>query len=191
MPKYYTGLGDNEISTIGGSSLSKSDSLLEIIGNLDELNSKLGTLMAFINSDSDSIYELDDINIKEMLLKVQNKIFSINAEFISTVNPMFKPKNLISESDTKELESNISILSSKFPDLKTFVLPGGSIQGALTDEARTLCRRCERSIAKKFDYNSIINRSIFSYVNRLSSLLFVLELYINHKKGSQPIPPKY
>ncbi len=191
MPKYYTGLGDNEISKIGSSNLSKSDSLLEVIGNLDELNSKLGTLIAFISSDQIGIYKLDDIDITDMLLKIQSKIFSINAELISTINPMFKPKSIVSESDTKELESAIGILSAKFPDINTFVLPGGSIEGALTDEARTLCRRCERSIARKFDYNSIANRSIFSYVNRLSSLLFVLELYINNKKGYKQIPPEY
>ena len=191
MPKYYTGLGDNNFSKVGSLNLSKSDNLLEIIGNFDELNSKLGTVIAFMNSDSEDIYKIKDININDELFRIQSKIFSINAEFISTVNSIFKPKNQVSKSDTEELESYIEILSKEFPELKTFMLPGGSIQGALVDEARTLCRRCERSITKKFDYNSIENPNIFSYINRLSSFLFVLELYINHKKGYLPIPPHY
>jgi len=190
--KYYTGLGDKRYSLVGDEKVSKSDELLDAIGNIDELNSKIGTLIALIKlDDNKDIYKLKEFSIIDILLDVQSKLFIIDAELIGKINIMFKPKRLMHEEDTKKIEYEIEALSKLFPELKSFVLPGGSLQASLSDEARTIARRCERSVVKQSNFIRISNPSIFSYMNRISSLFFVLELYINYMKGEKQHAPNY
>ena len=190
--KYYTGLGDKKYSVVGDGKVSKSDGLLDAIGNIDELNSKIGTLIALIKLDGNKdIYKLKEFSIIDALLDVQSKLFIINAELISKINIMFKPKRPICEDDTKKLEYEIGTISKLFPELKSFVLPGGRLQASLSDEVRTMVRRCERSVVKQSNFIKISNPSVFSYLNRLSSLFFVLGMYINYMEGEKQNAPNY
>ncbi|MGW8249300.1 MAG: ATP:cob(I)alamin adenosyltransferase, partial [Anaerolineales bacterium] len=66
-----------------------------------------------------------------------------------------------------------------------FILPGDSQAGALLSLARTVVRRAERRVADLFHAGEIENPDLLRYLNRLSSLCFVLELLENQAAGAQ------
>ncbi|MCL5102349.1 MAG: cob(I)yrinic acid a,c-diamide adenosyltransferase [Candidatus Marsarchaeota archaeon] len=195
MPiKYYTGFGDKKMTSIGSSRLGKSESIFYAIGDVDELNAKIGTLVAMLRLSSlkYSFKSKDaSIGLIEVLLGIQSDLFSVGAELASAENAAFKPKRPITDSDIKKLSEYADSLGNEFPELKSFVLPGGCVESACADEARAMARRAERSIINASNNVEIANKSIFAYMNRLSSLLFVMARFINNKNGIEEKPPKY
>jgi len=169
--KIYTKTGDNgETSLFGGERARKDNPRIEAYGAVDELNSMLGVALAEINNDE----------IKQILTQVQNDLFVLGADLASPLQK--ENKNFIipriKEETIKKLETFIDSIEYKLPELKNFILPGGSKGAALLHLARTICRRSERnvvSLASKVDIGS--NPVI--YLNRLSDLLFVLARYEN------------
>jgi cob(I)alamin adenosyltransferase len=78
-----------------------------------------------------------------------------------------------------ELESAIDQVVSQLPPLRAFVLPGGTVKSALLHQARTLCRRAERSVVTLRE-DQDVPQLVLVYLNRLSDLLFVLARLANH-----------
>lgn len=183
MPRFYTGAGDAGYSgLIGGSKLPKSGEIFEAIGDVDELNSAIG--VAITNST--------DEHLGDMLQSVQNKLFIIGAELASVAHGGARPAKSIGKESVTELERGIEELSSGLPELKKFVLPGGSVSGSYLHLARAVCRRAERSVIGAQNSNkSGINAEAVRYLNRLSSFLFVAALYINKKEGVEEQNPTY
>ncbi|MDE1810901.1 MAG: cob(I)yrinic acid a,c-diamide adenosyltransferase [Candidatus Micrarchaeota archaeon] len=180
MPRFYTGSGDSGHSgLIGGSRAPKSDTIFEAIGDVDELNSAIG--VAITNSTDD--------HLADMLQNVQNKLFTVGAELASAAHGTAKPAKSVDAESVKELENGIEELSSTLPELKKFVLPGGSAGGAYLHLARSICRRAERSVIRAGD--KAVNPEAVRYLNRLSSFLFVAALYINRKEGVEEQNPTY
>jgi cob(I)alamin adenosyltransferase len=66
---------------------------------------------------------------------------------------------------------------------KQFILPGDSLAGAALSMARTAIRRAERRVVELFDMREVANLELHRYLNRLSSLCFVLELLENQGAG--------
>ena len=81
------------------------------------------------------------------------------------------------------LESVIEAISSKVKIPDEFIIPGDTMAGAAIDLARSIVRRAERHIAFLIHSNELENRELLYYVNRLSSLCFVLELLENQTAG--------
>ena len=179
MSRFYTGLGDSGYSSMLGKKIKKSDSVIEAIGNVDELNSFIGLAMAYTDDDRLSI----------ALKSVQENLFIIGAELSSVVNEKFSPKSKISPAKVTELEKIISDIASRLPDLNKFVLPGGSEASAYLHVSRSVSRRAERSVIRIS--GKLKNKSIIPYLNRLSSLLFVSALYMNKKAGVDETNPSY
>jgi cob(I)alamin adenosyltransferase len=89
----------------------------------------------------------------------------------------------IDKNMTIDLENTIDRFEQNLPPLENFILPGGSIAGAFLHNARTVCRRAERSVTKLANEQKI-NPEVLRYLNRLSDLLFVLARAENHRAGS-------
>ncbi len=180
MTKYYTGRGDDGTTGIlSGKRVSKSDKLIEAIGNLDELNSAIGVALSHID---------DEVVAKE-LKSIQNDLFVLGANLAST-NGEKADKAQIKQESLGELESSIKALGEKTPELKQFVLPGGSKASSHLHLARAIARRAERSvIAAGDDYK--IDKVAIAYLNRLSSYLFAAALYLNFKNRAEESHPSY
>ena len=180
MTKYYTGRGDDGTTGIlSGKRVSKSDKLIEAIGNLDELNSAVGVALSHVD---------DEVVAKE-LRSIQNDLFVLGANLAST-NEEKVEKAQIKPESLKGLEASIMALSEKTPELGQFVLPGGSKASSNLHLARAIARRAERSvIAAGGDYK--VDKAVVAYLNRLSSYLFAAALYINFKNKVEESHPSY
>lgn len=180
MTKYYTGIGDKgDTSVMGGKKLSKEDVLIDAIGDVDELNSYTGV----------SLFYIRDEQIRFELKSVQNDLFTIGAILASILYKSDKTLS-IDKAKIDRLESLINTMGNKMPELKKFVIPGGS-EGALhLHVARSIARRAERKVvaaSKKY----AIDKNVLSYMNRLSSFFFVTALYLNFTNGVEESHPIY
>jgi cob(I)alamin adenosyltransferase len=181
MPGFYTGAGDSGYTgTISSRKVRKNDALMEAIGSTDELNSAIGV----------AVSELTDPHLTEMLKVLQNKLFIIGAELASAGADASKPKKEMTKGDIKELEEGIEELAAQLPKLTKFVLPGGCEGAAHLHMARAIARRAERALVE-LDSASKISPVLLSFMNRVSSFLFVCALYINKKEGVDELNPTY
>lgn len=177
MQRFYTGAGDTgATSLLGGPRIKKDSAIIAAIGDSDELNSAIGLAMTNIS----------DSHIAKMLQSVQNDVFIIGAELASGK----ESKSRIDSSKIAGMEKEIEAISAKLPELKKFVLPGGSAGAASLHMARAVCRRAERSVIAA-NAESRINPEIIRYLNRLSSLLFVAALHLNRQEGIEEFSPSY
>lgn len=169
--KIYTKTGDKgETGLFGGGRVLKSEPRIEAYGTIDELNSVIGV----------AVTEVKDAEIKALLEKIQNQLFTAGSDLAAPRGE--KELSYIQRMDlgsAAELEAEIDKFDAKLPELKNFILPGGTKGAAYLHLARTVCRRAERLVVAL--HNSVdIGTEILVYLNRLSDLLFVLARYENH-----------
>ncbi|BCS91083.1 MAG: ATP--cob(I)alamin adenosyltransferase [Candidatus Micrarchaeota archaeon] len=180
MSDYYTGNGDDGYTNlIGLNRIPKDNPLIDAIGELDMLNSILGVVKIYV----------EDSN-KDIIYRLQNDLFRIGAE-LAIRNKSNMKTNRISKEDTDYIERQIDELSKDLPKLTKFVLPGGCEASAYLHLARAYARTLERKLVRLYNSSIIDNKSILSYINRLSSLLFVMALYENYKRGITESNPSY
>ncbi len=169
ITKVYTKTGDKGLtSLIGGKRVSKALARVEAYGDVDELNSVLGIVMA----------EARDLEIKEIINEIQNDLFIIGADLASPPDIQV-PR--IKEERIAELENTIDKLLEELDPLKEFILPSGSGGGPYLHLARTVSRRAERRIVKLMEEEQL-GENVLVYLNRLSDLLFVMAR-IENKRG--------
>ena len=177
--KIYTGTGDRgKTSLFSGERVSKSDRRIEAYGDVDELNSLLGALVA----------DLDEKNpeLTDRLQQIQSDLFQLSA--ILAIRPDSSAMDSveeISENQIIELEQIIDQLDAKLPVLSGFILPGGHPTAAWAHICRTVCRRAERHVNRiSAEYAAGKAAQQFqlalTYLNRLSDYLFVLARYCNY-----------
>ena len=177
----YTKKGDDGTTVFFGSNkrYSKDSQLTKTLGALDEANSLIGICRAKISKS-----ETDNINIKEILFKVQNNLFSIQA-IVAGADIIFK------EDEINNLETDIGKIETILPDIDSFLIPGENEVGALLDFARATVRRAEREFVTLINQNVNINKRSLAYINRLSTLLYVLARFFSMKMGNKEQSPKY
>jgi cob(I)alamin adenosyltransferase len=163
--RIYTRSGDTgETGLFGGSRVDKDDPRVESYGTVDELNAALGTARAAGLSP-----EIDAI-----VLRVQNELFTLGAELACVPGKEQSLRlSLLSQADVDALEADIDRSELGLAELKTFVLPGGSLGASLLHQARTVCRRAERRTLGA-GRSTPLRSELVVYLNRLSDLLFVL-----------------
>ena len=170
MAKAYTRGGDKgETSLLGGARCNKATPRVCAYGDVDELNSFLGLARALVK----------DVGTRELLHAVQKKLFALGADL---ANPK-AGKHLIAASDVEWLEKETDAIFEKLPALHAFVIPDGSLGASTLHVARAVCRRAERSavaLAKK----EKVNPEVVRFLNRLSSLLFVLARLENKRSAA-------
>jgi len=162
---WYTGTGDKgktKVPSVGDT--WKDSDIVKALGDLDELNSVLGVVSSLYPEISNVIKELQD------------DIFTISSE-IAGFDMNF------SEERVKRLEDLISSFEKELEPLKNFVLPGGHIASSFLHLARAVCRRAERSVVTLMRENKAKEIHI-TYLNRLSSVLFVLALVVNKRTNN-------
>ena len=153
-----TGLGD-------GSRVRKDDLRVAAMGDVDELNSQLGVLLA------ESLPQ----DIRELLLGVQHELFNLGGELSIPGSALLKAESVL------QLDQALTHYNAALPKLKEFILPGGTRSAALAHVARAVARRAERSVVALGTAQGL-NDAPRHYLNRLSDLLFVLARVLNRAK---------
>ena len=171
LTKIYTRTGDDGTTGLSdGTRIEKASDRITAMGDIDELNSMLGVLIA--NGISD--------DIAGYLLNIQHRLFDIGGELATPGYSMIDPENV------KKLEELIDTYNEDLPPLQEFILPGGTLPGSICHLARAVCRRAERNLIKVAE-TEYVNPNTFSYINRLSDLLFVYARIIIRNKGGKEV----
>lgn len=172
---FYTAKGDDGTTgLLGEGRVPKYHIRMEAIGALDEASAALGLARAQCGASQTS----------SILLEAQRDLYKLMAEAAST------PENsqrfhYIDEARVKWLEEQTDALSKIVEMPKEFILPGDTTGGAMLSLARAIIRRAERCVVNLFDEDEVINPDLQRYLNRLSSLCFVLELLENQNAGKK------
>ena len=173
LTRIYTRRGDRGETSLGdGSRVSKLDGRIAAYGAVDELNSLVGFALAA---------EADD-ELRAVLVRVQNELFDVGADL--SVPLEAEDRLRIAQSQIDALESDCDRFNAELPELKSFVLPGGTEAAARLHVARAVCRRAERealAAAEEVELNPLA----LVYLNRLSDLLFILARTAN--AGDEPL----
>ena len=177
LTRIYTRTGDAGSTRLGDmSETTKTDPRLLAYADVDETNAHLGLVLATGELDEDVV---------AVMTHVQNDLFDVGADFCTPVveNPQFPPLRI--EPDYVErLEGWCDHYNEQLPNLRSFILNGGTVAGAHLHVARTVCRRAERSAwAAHERYAESMNVLAIKYLNRLSDLLFILARYANRENG--------
>ncbi len=174
--KIYTRTGDTgETALFGGGRVSKDHPRVSAYGDIDELNAAIGVARAT------EPRELAD----PMLQSIQRDLFSIGGH-LAAPNPERVAKALdkavLAPEQVTAFENAIDEADVELPELRAFVLPGGTAKAAALHHARTVCRRAERSVIA-LARDAEVPPLFLQYLNRLSDLLFTLARLANHRDG--------
>ena len=178
-PKIYTRLGDDgETGLYGPGRVAKDDQRVVAYGSVDELSAFIGWAVAGgCGADLDS-----------KLQSIQQTLFDIGADLATPHGTPFRERlgRLVEDEDVRMLETWIDACSAQTPELRSFVLPGGTEAAARLHIARVMCRRAEREIvtlAKAAEIRS----EIVKYLNRLSDFLFAAARFANAQAGVEDV----
>lgn len=171
--KIYTKTGDKGYtSLIGGTRVAKYNIRIEGYGTVDELNSYIGLI-----ADQD-IAGHD----KEVLKQIQDRLFTVGSSLAADPE---KSKMIIPDlhdEDITLLETEMDRMNEQLPELRHFILPGGSNALSFCHIARCVCRRAER-LTVQLAEESTVDEKVIIYLNRLSDYLFTLARKIGNEKG--------
>jgi cob(I)alamin adenosyltransferase len=160
LTRIYTRGGDAGETSLGdGSRVPKLEPLIEAFGTVDELNSHIGLALAAEPPPA----------VRRVLERVQNELFDVGAD----LSVPFAPEDgrlRATQTQIDALEADCDRFNADLPELKSFVLPGGSELAARLHVARAVARRAERRSLAVGDVNPLA----LVYLNRLSDLLFIL-----------------
>jgi cob(I)alamin adenosyltransferase len=171
LTRIYTRGGDQGETSLGdGSRVSKLDCRIGAFGTVDELNSALGLVL------------VGDVpeEMREPLVRIQNELFDVGADL--SVPWGVTDRLRVEQPMIDALEQLCDDFNADLPELRSFVLPGGTEAAARLHVARTICRRAERDVllgSQEVDLNPLVLR----YLNRLSDLLFILARAANASAG--------
>ena len=150
-----TGLGD-------GSRVPKSHLRVQAMGDVDELNSSIGVILAEPLPDT----------VRELLVTIQHKLFNLGGELSIPGYTLLKTDAVL------RLDEALAEHNAALPRLKEFILPAGTRSAALAHVSRTIARRAERSLVH-LGAAEAVNDTARQYLNRLSDLMFVLARVLN------------
>jgi cob(I)alamin adenosyltransferase len=167
LTKITTRTGDaGQTGLTGGERVDKDSARIEAIGDVDELNSAIGLVLAH------------DVppEVHECLIQVQHDLFNLGGEL------SMPDQVLVGAGDVERLEHLLDQFNAGLPPLKEFILPGGGAAAATCHLARAVCRRVERRLIA-LARTEPVNMPARIYLNRLSDLLFILCRVIARSSG--------
>jgi cob(I)alamin adenosyltransferase len=171
LSKIATRTGDDGTTGLGdGRRVRKSDARIAAIGDVDELNSQLGVLLAEPLPD----------DVRAALETIQHDLFDLGGELC------IPGHRVISDAHLARLDGWLAEYNGQLPPLEEFILPGGARAAALAHVCRTVCRRAERAIVTLGEAEAL-DAAPRRYVNRLSDLLFVLARILNRAAGGTDV----
>lgn len=182
---FFTGKGDGGTTKLfdspQGVRVSKSSPVFECLGQLDELNTITGWCKVACPDD----FLVEDKHGKDILRSIQNHLFTIQAEVAGA------PKSVPQES-VETISLFIKSIEAQLPEVKSFLVPGGTELSARLDIARAISRRAERRLVILHESGErAVSESSRAYANRLSSLFYALMRLVNHRAGVIETPPHY
>ncbi|MCC7192668.1 MAG: cob(I)yrinic acid a,c-diamide adenosyltransferase [Phycisphaeraceae bacterium] len=180
--KLYTKKGDDgRTELFGGQSVGKDSLRVAVYGTVDELNSTLGLAAAVCKH----------AEISQALGTLQNRLFDLGADLATPRQDGDKNKpsaiSRIDETHVTQAERMIDAACSRLPEMRQFILPGGSEVAARLHVSRAVCRRAERecvTLSKQEDLGPWIT----IYLNRVGDLLFALARRANQLDGLPDVP---
>jgi cob(I)alamin adenosyltransferase len=174
LTRIYTRGGDLGETSLGdGSRVSKLDGRIAAFGTVDELNSLVGLALA-----AGAPAEL-----RGVLERIQNELFDVGADL--SVPFELQDRLRVAQSQIDALEADCDRFNADLPELKSFVLPGGSELAGRLHVARAVCRRAERDVRAAAEHVEL-NSLVAVYLNRLADLLFILARAAN-AGGNEPL----
>ena len=174
--KIYTRTGDaGETSLFGGGRVGKDHDRVDAYGTVDELNASIGW----------AVTQVVDAEIRARLALVQHDLFTLGAELATPPSGDGRKRPevpLIPAGRNGEMEAWMDLADAELPELRAFVLPGGSPGAAALHVSRTICRRAERTVVHLATTDPV-DGTVITYLNRLSDLLFTLARLENDRHG--------
>ena len=163
LTQIATRTGDDGTTGLGDGTRTRKDALRVVaMGDVDELNSSLGVLLAEPLPD----------DVRELLVVIQHELFNLGGELSIPGYELLKPEAVA------RLDDALAHYNAQLPRLKEFILPGGTRSAALAHVSRTIARRAERAVVALAAHEAV-HDAPRQYLNRLSDLLFVLARVLN------------
>ena len=171
LTRIYTGGGDRGETSLGdGSRVSKLDCRIGAFGTVDEVNAQVGVVLAGSPPEA----------FRPVLERVQNELFDVGADL--SVPWGVGDRLRVDGGSIERIEADCDRFNADLPELRSFVLPGGTEAAARQHVARTVCRRAEREVLEAREEVEV-NPLVLVYLNRLSDLLFILARAANAEAG--------
>src|SRR5512137_1993191 len=171
LSQIATRTGDDGTTGLGDGSRTTKDSLrVAAMGDVDELNSAIGVLLAETLPDE----------VRADLVDIQHDLFDLGGELCIPGYTMLK------DAQVARLDARLAHYNADLPRLAEFILPGGSRAAALAHVCRTACRRAERALVALGKQDKV-NDGPRQYLNRLSDLMFVLARVLNRHAGGTDV----
>ncbi|HAP01146.1 MAG TPA: cob(I)yrinic acid a,c-diamide adenosyltransferase [Bacteroidetes bacterium] len=175
--KIYTKKGDTGTTQlIGGTRVSKNNIRIESYGTIDELNSYIGLTRDYTS----------DTQTKNFLKEIQDRLFTIGSSLASDPEKSRMKIPDLKTEDVALLEKEIDRMNDLLPEMKNFILPGGTPGNSICHIARCVCRRSERLIVALAEIETT-EPLILQYINRLSDYLFVLSRKISKDENAEEV----
>ena len=158
-----TGLGD-------GTRVPKDHLRVQAMGDVDELNSHLGVLLAEPLPD----------DMRELLVVIQHELFNLGGELSIPGYELLKAEAVAA------LDAALAEHNARLPKLQEFILPAGSRAASQAHVCRTVARRAERALVA-LGREDKLREAPRQYLNRLSDLMFVLARVFNRMNGGDDV----
>jgi cob(I)alamin adenosyltransferase len=166
MTPFYTSKGDSgDTGFLGAGRISKASARIEAVGSVDEATAALGLARSLTESDK----------IRTIILQVQKHLYLLMSE-LSSHPGVADQFDKIGDKEVTWLEEQIATLETSTTMPKEFIIPGESVASGALAVARTVVRRAERRAIALFEAKEIKKVVLITYLNRLSSLVFMMEL---------------
>ena len=179
--KVYTRTGDGgKTRLVGGVERYKDDPRVEAYGSVDELNSHIGLCRELLRKTGRE--EFGDLI--SYLKIIQNELFNLGTQLASTDDARSAELPHLPGDAVEKLETEIDSANEVLSELKSFVLPGGSVLNTQFHITRNVCRRAERRVVSLSQNEKVAPENI-RYLNRLSDVLFVWSRWVSHILGNE------
>ncbi len=180
--KIYTKTGDaGTTGLFGGKRVDKDDLRVVAYGTVDEMNAGLGLALSACHHGP----------MKAQLTTIQSRLFEIGADLATPyvegeeTSKRYVPR--VDPGHVKELEDAIDEVMGELPEMKHFILPGGTELAGRLHLCRTICRRAERLVVTLGKHEPV-NSDVVVYLNRLSDYLFAMARQANALEGVEDTP---
>ncbi|MHB1119881.1 MAG: cob(I)yrinic acid a,c-diamide adenosyltransferase [Bellilinea sp.] len=170
---FFTRKGDDgSTGWLGEGRLPKYDLRIEALGSIDECTASLGLARSMMGDSPESA----------LVLQIQRDLYQVMAEVAASPENAEKFRK-IGPGSVTDLENQIQGIQSRIQMPDEFIVSGDSQASAAIALSRTSVRRAERRVMELLDRGMVINPNLGVYLNRLSSLLFVLEIFLLQQSG--------
>lgn len=176
--KLYTRTGDEGKTSAIGGRIGKDDKRVEAYGSVDELNAFVGQAVCTLTGLS-----FDDL--RDELIRIQHELFDCGGDLAYLAESAAAAWK-VTDAYAERLEPIIDRYDGEAPEIRRFILPGGSAEAAALHVCRTVCRRAERRVVA-LAAEQEANPAVLRYLNRLSDFFFAASRAANARLGKSDV----